>query len=97
MPIDVNKTEDVAEKQRLAAMIYASGELMGLLQADPESWFAGNVDGEMSGDEIEALLRQRTQAKSDRDFETADAIRDQLAEAGVQIEDGRDGTIWRRS
>ena len=93
----LNKTGDVAEKQRLASMIYASGDLMGLLQSDPEAWFAGNAEGEMSADEIEALIEQRKQAKSDRDFEAADAIRGQLAEAGVQIEDGRDGTIWRRS
>ncbi len=94
---ELNKTDDNAEKQRLAALLYASGDLMGLLQADPESWFAGNVDGEMTADEIETLIEQRRQAKSDRDFDAADGIRDQLAEAGVQIEDGRDGTTWRRS
>ena len=94
---ELNKTDDNAEKQRLAALLYASGDLMGLLQADPESWFAGNVDGEMTADEIETLIEQRRQAKSDRDFNAADGIRDQLAEAGVQIEDGRDGTTWRRS
>ena len=97
MAKQLNKTEDEAEKQRLATMIYASGDLMGLLQSDPESWFAGDAEGQMSADEIEALIQQRTQAKSGRDFETADAIRDQLAAAGVQIEDGRDGTTWRRS
>ncbi len=94
---ELNKTEDVAEKQRLAAMVYASGDLIGLLQTDPETWFAGEVEGEMSTDEIEAFIEQRRQAKSDRNFEAADRIRDQLAGAGVQIEDGRDGTIWRRS
>ncbi len=94
---ELNKTEDVAEKQRLAAMVYACGDLIGLLQTDPETWFAGEAEGEMSTDEIEALIEQRRQAKSDRNFEAADRIRDQLAGAGVQIEDGRDGTIWRRS
>jgi cysteinyl-tRNA synthetase len=94
---ELNKTDDVAEKKRLAAMLYASGDLMGLLQESPADWFAGNAEGGMSDDEIENLIEQRAHAKSDRDFEAADAIRDQLADAGVQIEDGRDGTTWRRS
>ena len=94
---ELNKTEDAAEKQLLAATIFASGDLMGLLQTDPEVWFAGDAEGALSADEIEALIERRRQAKSDRDFEAADRIRDQLAAAGVQIEDGRDGTTWRRS
>ena len=94
---ELNKTEDGAEKQRLAATIFASGDLMGLLQTDPEVWFAGDAEGALSADEIEALIERRRQAKSDRDFEAADRIRDQLAAAGVKIEDGRDGTTWRRS
>ena len=36
-------------------------------------------------------------AKAEKDFELADAIRDQLAESGITIQDGRDGTTWRRS
>ena len=94
---ELNKTEDAAEKQLLAATIFASGDLMGLLQTDPEVWFAGDAEGALSADEIEALIERRRQAKSDRDFEAADRIRDQLAAAGVKIEDGRDGTTWRRS
>lgn len=93
----LNKTEDEAEKQRLAATVYASGDLMGMLQTDPETWFAGEVEGELSADEIEAQIERRRQAKSDRDFSAADSIRDELAAAGVQIEDSRVGTIWRRS
>jgi len=43
------------------------------------------------------LIEKRNAAKAARDFETADAIRDQLSDAGVTIQDGRDGTSWRRS
>ena len=94
---ELNKTDDVAEKQRLAAIIYAAGDLMGILQTDPEGWFAGHVEGELSAQEIEAFVEQRHLAKQNRDFKEADRIRDTLADAGVQIEDSRDGTTWRRA
>ena len=94
---ELNKTSDVADKQRLAATMYAAGDLIGLLQSDPETWFAGHTVGQISAEEIEALLVKRNEAKATRDFATADGIRDQLAAAGVSIADGRDGTTWRRS
>ena len=93
----LNKASDPAEIESLAAQMYAAGELMGLLSRDPEDWFAGHVEGQLSADEIEAFIEQRNAAKVARDFEKADAIRDRLAEGGVTIQDGRDGTTWRRS
>jgi cysteinyl-tRNA synthetase len=51
----------------------------------------------VSSEDIEALVEKRNAAKAARDFETADSIRDQLLEAGVTIQDGREGTSWRRS
>ena len=47
--------------------------------------------------EIEDLLEQRARARGDKDFATADRIRDELAEAGVVLEDGAAGTTWRRA
>ncbi len=93
----LNKSDDAAEREALAAKMYAAGELMGLLGNDPEDWFAGHVEGDLPAAEVEALIEKRNQARKDRDFQAADAIRDQLAEAGIAIEDGPDGTTWRRS
>ena len=92
----LNKASNVPEKEALAAQMYAAGELMGLMSDDPEKWFAGHVEGDLPADEIEALIEQRNAAKAERDFERADAIRDQLKQAGVSIQDGREGTSWRR-
>ncbi len=92
----LNKATDADERERLAAQMFASGDLMGLLQTDPEAWFAGGDEGELSADEIEALIAKRNEAKARRDFDEADAIRDGLLEKGVRIEDGREGTTWRR-
>lgn len=93
---NLNKASDAAERQRLAAQMYAAGDLVGLLQSDPEQWFAGQADGEISADDIAALIDKRNQARAGRDFAAADAIRDELAALGVQIEDGPEGTTWRR-
>jgi cysteinyl-tRNA synthetase len=93
----LNKAGDADEKTRLAAIMLATGDLMGLLQSDPDEWFAGHVEGELSADEIEALIETRNAARIAKDFVTADAVRDQLSAAGVKIEDGAGGTSWRRS
>jgi len=92
----LNKESDAKEKQRLAAIMLASGDLMGLLLSDPEEWFAGDVEGELSADDIEALIEKRNTARAVKDFASADAVRDQLAAAGIKIEDGAGGTSWRR-
>jgi cysteinyl-tRNA synthetase len=93
----LNKSNDPAEMEMLAAQMYAAGDLMGLLSNDPEAWFAGEADGDMPADEIEALIEKRNAARAAKDFQAADAIRDQLTEAGITIEDGAGGTTWRRS
>ena len=92
----LNKATDDAERQALAARMYAAGDLMGLLQGDPEDWFAGG-DGELSAKDIQALIDERAAAKAAKDYARADAIREELADKGVRIEDGADGTTWRRA
>jgi cysteinyl-tRNA synthetase len=47
--------------------------------------------------EIEALIQQRTAARDDKRWADADAVRDQLAEAGISISDGAEGTTWSRN
>lgn len=47
--------------------------------------------------EIEDLLEQRAQARGDKDFATADRIRDELASADVVIEDSANGVVWHRA
>ena len=94
---ELNKASDEAERKTLAAQMYASGDLMGLLQSDPDTWFAGENASGLSAGQIDALLAERQAARAERNFSRADEIRDELADAGVQIEDGPNGTTWRRS
>jgi cysteinyl-tRNA synthetase len=57
----------------------------------PDAWFRGGADAE-----IEAAIAERLAARKARDFARADAIRRDLAERGVLLEDNAAGTTWRR-
>jgi cysteinyl-tRNA synthetase len=94
---DLNKATDATTKVQLAAQMYACGDLMGLLSSDADAWFAGHVEGEISPEKIEALIEKRNAAKAAGDYAAADAIRDELKALNISIQDGRDGTAWRRS
>jgi cysteinyl-tRNA synthetase len=93
----LNKTEDPAERQKLAAELLAAGDLVGLMQSDPEEWFSGSAEGELGAEDIESLLAQREQARANGDYAAADKIRDDLAARGITIEDSASGTRWRQS
>jgi cysteinyl-tRNA synthetase len=77
-----------------AAGLRASGALLGLLGQSPEAWFRGGAD---DGAAIEAAIAERLAARKARDFARADAIRAELADRGVLLEDGPRGTTWRRA
>ncbi|MGD8561901.1 MAG: cysteine--tRNA ligase [Desulfarculaceae bacterium] len=53
------------------------------------------VPAALSEDEIEKQIEERTQARKAKDFARADAIRDELMEKGVLLEDTPQGTKWR--
>ena len=90
-----NTEQDPVERTRLKAAILAAGELVGLLQQDPEQWFAGSAS-DMDVDTIDALVAERNEARREKDFSRADEIRDRLAGMGIEIEDGSGGTRWRK-
>ena len=94
-----NTATDTAEKSRIKGELMASADLMGLLQMDVEAWFAGEAadsDG-LDAEVIESLIAARQAAKTAKDYGEADRIRDELADQGIQLEDGADGTKWRRA
>ncbi|NBB91863.1 MAG: cysteine--tRNA ligase [Gammaproteobacteria bacterium] len=87
---------DADEQPELAARLKATAGLLGLLQQDPEDWFKKRPGGGTVDEaEIEDLIEQRNAARENRDFATADRIRDELAERGIELEDGPEGTRWK--
>jgi len=94
---ELNKATEAGERQRLAAVMFATGNLLGLLQQDPEAWFAVAADSALSAEAINEMIEKRNAARAAKDFATADALRDELAAAGIQIEDGAGGTTWRKA
>jgi cysteinyl-tRNA synthetase len=85
---------DAAALPGLKARILAAGGLLGLLQAAPDAWFRGDADDAAM---IEAAIAARLAARKAKDWSEADRIRDTLAGQGILLEDGPQGTIWRRA
>jgi cysteinyl-tRNA synthetase len=75
-----------------AGTLKASAQLLGLLTQSAEQWFQGGSDSSA----IDARIAERAEAKKNRDFATADRIRDELKADGIVLEDGAGGTTWRR-
>ncbi len=92
------KTEQQDKQHGLASLLRYLGGIIGLLQADAEDFLKSSTgQGAGLGDTaIDELIEQRLQARANKDWANADRIRDELSAAGIVIEDGPDGTRWRR-
>ncbi|MES9868286.1 MAG: cysteine--tRNA ligase [Sedimenticola sp.] len=91
--------EDERQAAALAAELKRLGAILGILQDDAESYLRGGAPGGddgLSDADIEALIQQRVEAKANKDWATADRIRDELKSHDILLEDGPQGTSWRR-
>jgi len=79
-----------------AGSLVATGNLLGLLQKDPEEWFKGNASEDDQA-EFDAIAMRRQTARAAKDWPAADAARDEATARGIVLEDGPDGTTWRKA
>ncbi|PKV12098.1 cysteine--tRNA ligase [Xanthomonas prunicola] len=86
----------MTELHAVRTKLLGAGMALGLLQQDPAAWFSRGTD---AGDDarITALVEERSAAKKTKDFARADAIRKQLADEGIVLEDTPQGVRWKRS
>jgi len=92
------RNEDESQAAGLAAELRQLGDMLGILQQDPESWLRGEAatDG-LSDEAVEALIQQRLDARAGNTGAEADRIRDELKGQGILLEDAAGSTSWRRS
>ncbi len=93
---EANKATEPLEQARLKSSLLKGGLLLGLLHRSAEAWFQGATEGEIDSARIGQLIDDRNQARANKDFAEADRIRDELDMAGILLEDGGEGTIWKR-
>nr|WP_243757935.1 cysteine--tRNA ligase [Allobranchiibius sp. GilTou38] len=84
-----------AKARELALQVVAMTDVLGVNPYAPE-WASdgGDRSGHALGSLVDALIEQRAAARAAKDFAAADRVRDQLAAAGVVVEDTADGARW---
>ena len=88
-------TVSADEKKKIKGKILATGKLIGILQEDPDKWLGYGYSESLDKKTIENLIKKRNEARRNKNFALADTIRDELKNKKIEIEDTKDGTIWR--
>ena len=91
------KAEQPEVAAKLAATLRLIGSVLGVAQLDPAQFLQGTQGSEQDEvEQIEALIAARAQARLDKDWALADECRDKLDALNVILEDGANGTTWRK-
>lgn len=85
-------SETITEEDRIVLENTMHSFVFDVLGLENKS--SSDVDSEKLGGVVELLIQLRKEARENKDFATSDKIRDQLAELGIQLKDGKDGTTY---
>ncbi|MBF0462465.1 MAG: cysteine--tRNA ligase [Magnetococcales bacterium] len=95
--LEQGQAETGAEIQTGVDLLRHLAAILGLLGDDPDHYFHRQGEEGLADVEIDRLIQQRLDARQARDFPAADRIRQQLQEAGITLQDTKEGTTWRRA
>jgi cysteinyl-tRNA synthetase len=93
---EANKAATPQEKAAAKGRLLAAGALMGLGQDDPDAWFGLTGMDPAERAEIDALIEKRQAARAAKDWAVADEVRDELNARRIQVDDGPEGSTWRK-
>ena len=91
----INSSSDPIQKMKYGATLKELSGVLGLLQDDPRTFF--QFGATLSDEEIDQQIALRNRARDEKDFQTADKIRDSLLEQGIILDDSSEGTTWKKS
>ena len=101
--INSEREKDIDQANALAQLLQKLGGYIGILQTDADSFLKHTPQGGtkkrgagLADEDIDTKIKQRNEAKANKDFALSDQIRDELTESGVILEDSANGTNWRR-
>lgn len=95
---ELNRHKDRPQQAgRLAGVLVKLGAVLGILQSQPLQFLQSGTDTVLDVAEIQRLIQARNDARKNKDWPAADAARDALTAMGVVLEDGPQGTIWRKA
>jgi cysteinyl-tRNA synthetase len=92
--INSERDKDNDQANALAQLLIKLGGYIGLLQMDADVFLKQDVA--LSDEDIDNKIKLRNEARDSKNFATSDQIRDELIELGIVLEDGANGTSWRR-
>lgn len=90
------KEQDSTKAGELAFILIELGKVLGIAQSSPEDFFKGNIENDSEAQEIELLIKQRNDARANKDWALADDARDKLKAMNVILEDSAGKTTWRK-
>ena len=92
---DLSNEINKKNSDTLKVLLINLANILGLLYQNPENFLQGK-DGLISDSDINTMIKKRNDAKQDRNYNEADAIREHLLSQGIILEDTEKGTIWRK-